>query len=401
MKQSYDLLIAGGGPCGSIAAKTAAEAGLSVLLAEKRSAIGVPIRSAEAIERKNLEEFIEADRRWISAYIRKAEIKAPNGKKITITGNENSDIIGYVTNRKNLDKELALRAVNAGADAAVRARVSAPITENGKICGAEISQNGKTYKVRAKIVIAADGIESKFAKWAGINTTLPINDISSCMQYYVTGIDVDETKLTYCISSAYAPGGFIWIFPKSSRSANIGVSISGSKTCSGYRAKDCLDKFIQKHYPGGKILEITPGGVPASKPLRCMAADGLMIAGDAARLTDPMTGRGMYNAMYSGRLSAQTAVLAIKKGDTSKKFLMNYDRALKNSIVGMTLERDYAIKEIFQKLDDEKISSLISSMPDTAINNISIKDIAGTVIRANPWIISEIPKILKYADTIH
>lgn len=40
MKDAYDILVIGGGPAGAIAAKTAAEAGFSVLLVEKRPAIG-------------------------------------------------------------------------------------------------------------------------------------------------------------------------------------------------------------------------------------------------------------------------------------------------------------------------------------------------------------------------
>ncbi|MBO5367206.1 FAD-dependent oxidoreductase, partial [Methanocorpusculum sp.] len=44
MKDSYDVLVVGGGPGGAVAAKTAADEGLSVLLIEKRPAIGVPVR---------------------------------------------------------------------------------------------------------------------------------------------------------------------------------------------------------------------------------------------------------------------------------------------------------------------------------------------------------------------
>jgi heterodisulfide reductase subunit A-like polyferredoxin len=45
----YDLVVAGAGPAGSVAAWTAAEAGLSVLLLEKRQEIGSPVRCAEGV----------------------------------------------------------------------------------------------------------------------------------------------------------------------------------------------------------------------------------------------------------------------------------------------------------------------------------------------------------------
>jgi hypothetical protein len=40
----YDVIVVGAGPGGSIAAKVAAENGLSVLLLEKRQEIGAPVR---------------------------------------------------------------------------------------------------------------------------------------------------------------------------------------------------------------------------------------------------------------------------------------------------------------------------------------------------------------------
>jgi digeranylgeranylglycerophospholipid reductase len=40
----YDVVVVGGGPGGAVAAKTCAEKGLSVLLIEKRSKIGDPVR---------------------------------------------------------------------------------------------------------------------------------------------------------------------------------------------------------------------------------------------------------------------------------------------------------------------------------------------------------------------
>ncbi|NTW92807.1 MAG: FAD-dependent oxidoreductase, partial [Methanoregulaceae archaeon] len=67
MRETYDFLVIGGGPGGAIAARTAASAGYSVLLVEKRPAIGAPVRCAEGIGKEALAEFIRPDERWISA----------------------------------------------------------------------------------------------------------------------------------------------------------------------------------------------------------------------------------------------------------------------------------------------------------------------------------------------
>ena len=174
MKEAYDVLVVGGGPGGAIAAKAAAEAGLSVLLIEKRPAIGAPVRCAEGIGKDALAEFIEADPKWVSTDIERAVLVGPDGTRFTIGGEAAGGKVGYVLDRKMFDRELVWRAAEAGAEVQVHARASAPIMIDGKLQGAVIHQQGKIYDVRAKVVIAADGVESKFAKWAGIDTTVPV-----------------------------------------------------------------------------------------------------------------------------------------------------------------------------------------------------------------------------------
>jgi ferredoxin len=70
----YDLVVAGAGPGGSTAACVAAQAGLSVLLLEKRQEIGSPVRCAEGVGHGPLTSFIEPDPRWIAAEVSQTEI---------------------------------------------------------------------------------------------------------------------------------------------------------------------------------------------------------------------------------------------------------------------------------------------------------------------------------------
>ena len=330
MKDSSDILVVGGGPGGAVTARKAAEAGLSVLLVEKRSAVGIPVRSGESIGKDELLEFIDADQRFISAEINSVSLIEPDGSVSVSTKG-----IEYILDRKVFDRELIWRAAEAGAEIQVHARASAPIMEGEKVCGAVIEQHGKTYDVRAKIVIAADGVESKFAKWAGIDTTIPQDGIMSCVQYVVNDIDIDEkTKLFYILPEE-APNGYIWIFPKGKRCANIGVGIPGTD---GYKARGYLDSFIEKKFPNGKITELSAGGVPVCGPLKETAADGLLVVGDAARLSDSVTRRGIYNAMFTGRLAAEVAILAVESGNSSKEFLVEYDKAWRDSKIGKSDE---------------------------------------------------------------
>jgi len=390
MKNRYDVLVIGGGPAGALAAKTAVEKGLTACIVEKRPAIGAPVRCAEGIGQEALNEFIDPDPCWISAEMTGAGIIAPDGFFMKLESEMAGSKVGYVLDRKFFDRELVWRAANAGADVAVKSRASAPIMENGVVKGAKIDFCGKISKVHADVVIAADGVESKFAKWCGVDTTVPVREIMSSVQYVMTDIDIDQHSTIFYLGNDVAPEGYLWVFPKGERAANVGIGISGKKSGDGHRAKDYLDKFVKKTFPHGKTIEYIPGGVSVCRPLDCTVADGLMIAGDAARVVDPLTGGGIYNAMFTGRLAAEVAAECIGKGDVSKKSLMPYDKAWRASKMGKAIERNYHIKEYLIKQPDEKLNDIIHSVSKLNLKEFSTLTLIKEIIRVNPKLVLEL-----------
>ena len=384
MKSKYDVLVVGGGPAGALAAKTAVEKGLSALIVEKRPAIGAPVRCAEGIGKEALQEFIEPDPRWISAEMTGAGIVAPDGFFMKLESAMAGNKVGYILDRKVFDRELVWKAAEAGADVAVKSRACAPLMENGVVKGAKVESGGKITDVSAHVVIAADGVESKFSKWCGIDTTVPAREIMSSVQYVMTDIDIDPGATIFYLGNDVAPEGYLWIFPKGKRSANVGIGISGRKSGAGHRAKDYLDKFVKKTFPNGKAIEFIPGGVSVCRPLECTVADGLLITGDAARVVDPLTGGGIYNAMYTGKLAAEVAADCIGKGDISKKALMRYDKEWRASKMGKSIERNYHIKEYLIKQSDEKLNEIIHSVSQLNLKEFSTLNLIKEIIRVNP-----------------
>ncbi len=384
MKNKYDVLVIGGGPAGAFAAKTAVEKGLSACLVEKRPAIGVPVRCAEGIGKEALHEFMDPDPKCISAEMTGASIVAPDGFLMKLESGLAGNKVGYILDRKFFDRELVWKAADAGADVIVKTRASAPIMENGFVKGAKIECCGTVSNVTADVVIAADGVESKFSKWCGIDTTVPVREIMSSAQYVMADIDIDQHSTVFYLGNEIAPQGYLWVFPKGERSANVGVGISGKKSGEGHRAKDYLDRFVKKTFPQGKFIECIAGGVSVCKPLDCTVANGLIIAGDAARVVDPLTGGGIYNSMYTGRLAAQVAAECIGKGDVSKKELMVYDTTWRASKMGKTIERNYHIKEYLIKQPDDKLNDIIHSVSKVNLKEFTTLSLLTEIIRVNP-----------------
>ena len=390
MKSKYDVLVIGGGPAGALAGKTAAEKGLSALIVEKRPAIGAPVRCAEGIGKEALHEFIDPDPRWISADMTGASIVAPDGFVMKLGSEMAGSKVGYVLDRKIFDRELVWKAAEAGADVTVKSRAAAPIMEKGVVKGAKIEYCGKTTDVKADVVIAADGVESKFSRWCGIDTTVPVREIMSSVQYVMTDIDIDEHSTVFYLGNEIAPEGYLWIFPKGKRTANVGIGISGKKSGAGHRAKDYLDRFVKKNFPDGKTIEYIPGGVSVCRPLECTVGDGLIITGDAARVVDPLTGGGIYNAMFTGRLAAEVAAACIGNGDVSRKALMQYDKAWRASKMGKTIERNYLIKEYLIKLPDTKLNEIIHSVSNIHLKEFSTMNLIKEIIKVNPKLMLEL-----------
>ena len=393
MRAANDVIVIGAGPAGSMAAHAAALRGASVLLVEKRPAIGAPVRCAEGIVTADLTEFMDPDPKWVSTVIRKARFIAPDKSTFTISGKTGDEILGYTLDRKIFDRDLAMKAADAGADVLVHAR-AVPLMEGGRISGATIYQHGKTYDVRAKVVIAADGVESKFAKSAGINTTVALADLDSCVQYLVTDIDIEPETNVFYWSNADCPHGYIWIFAKGPRSANIGIGIPGTKSGDGHRAKDYLDRFMEKHFPNGKITELIVGGVSTCKPLESTVADSLIICGDAARFSDPFTGGGIYQALYSGRLAGEIAADAAASGDCSRKALAVYEKTWRESRMGKFLARSSLIRDVFFRMDDTMLNEIIGSVPDLHLDEVTVPSVLTSMLKNNPWIVAKFPMLL-------
>lgn len=383
MKTEYDVIVVGAGPAGSVAAKTAAEKGCSVLLIEKRQEIGVPIRCAEGTSKTELLKFIDIDPSFICSELNAAEVHAPDGTSFKITtkmsGIEGE--AGIILDRKLFDRHLAALAAAAGADVYTKTTATDLILRDGKTEGAVLNRLGEEKRIRSKIVIAADGIESRTARLAGIDSTLKPEEIESGIQFLLYDETIDQTKVDIFIGRETAPGGYVWVFPKGNRTANVGIGILG-EACGPKNAVHFLEKFIADKFPNARILGTAFGGIPVSGGLKKITADGLMIAGDAAGQTDPITGAGIRYATYAGEMAGRIAAEAVAAGDCSDRFLRKYQTEW-DSTLGKTLRRNYKIKEAYVAWTDEDMNRIAQMAAGLPLEDFELKEAIIAVLKTD------------------
>jgi digeranylgeranylglycerophospholipid reductase len=385
LKNEYDIIIVGSGPAGSMAARFAAEQGVSVLMLEKDRDVGYPVRCGEAISKAGLEEFITADEKWIATTISKFSFNAPDGSEVII---ELGDI-GYVLERRIFDYELARTAADSGAEILTRAYVNGLLLDDGKVSGVKYEHNGDQKEVKAKIVIAADGVESRVGRWAGLKTHIDFRDMESAVQITAANIPVNQNTLYFYFGKDVAPNGYFWVFPKGHNKANIGLGVSGliGKKKS---AQSFLDDFMNKHYPNAPVLTSIAGGVPCSITLDKISAPGIMLVGDAARQVNPLSGGGITSGMSGGKIAGTIAGKAVNNNNL--EYILTYDKAW-NERRGKRHETFNRIKEGIYNFSDEKFNSIAHAVLKVPIEKRTIGKVFTTALMNNPKLLVDIAKV--------
>ncbi len=383
-----DVVVVGAGPGGSMAAKTAAKAGLDVVMLEKRQEIGDPVRCAEGVGKRVLSEMIKPDPSWIAAEVKGARIYAPDGTSIVMSEDRGGSEVGYVLERKIFDRALAMDAARCGAKVKVKTRALGLLRKNGVPCGVSAMCMGEPLQIEAPMIIGADGVESKVGRWAGIETALSPKDIHCCAQFLVQDYSIDDEYTEFFLGNALAPGGYVWSFPKGDKLANVGIGVQGSKSSSGEPVR-LLKEFMKSHFPNGKVVEMVAGGDPSSGLIESTISDGIMLVGDAARQTDPLTGGGILNAMKAGIIAGEVAAKAISSEDVSIAGLKEYEDRWRMDI-GKHIARSYQYKEFFVKLTDKDLNQLIGSLKAEDISKMDLRGMLRVLFKLNPKLLWEL-----------
>ncbi|RMZ48939.1 NAD(P)/FAD-dependent oxidoreductase [Candidatus Marinimicrobia bacterium PRS2] len=388
LKNKYDVVVVGGGPAGSMAAWEVAKGGVSVCMLEKDRDIGYPVRCGEAVGESGLRQFVEIEESWIAEKITSVKLVSPNLTSVDI---DFAAETGYILNRRIFDYDLSRYAANAGAEVYTKAYVKNVLANNGQTNGVVLDYLGEEKQIQAKIVIGADGLTSRVGRWAGLRTLVRMKDMESAVQYSVSNVDIEPNKMIMYIGMNHAPGGYIWVFPKGKKFANIGIGISG-KYSKHKSAQKYLDEFMDREYPDAAILTTMCGGVPCAKPMEKPVANGIMLVGDAAHQINPMTGGGIVAGMKGGWIAGQVAAEAIQNDDYSEKGLLEYPKRMRKDF-GKNHERFYKIKEATEKLTSEELDSIAEKVLSIPHDKRTLTSVFKAAVFKKPTLIIDVLKV--------
>lgn len=356
-EEVFDAIIVGGGLAGLSAAYTMAHEGMEVLLLERGDYCGAKNVTGGRI-------YINPIRDYFPDLWSKAPFERPiTSEEVSITANERTITVrydgrelaqepyqSYSVLRGKFDKWFAKQAEQKGAVIVTKSCVTDVICENGKISG--VIAGGE--ELRAKVVIACDGVLSFVAEQAGLrkpynphNYAVGFKEIIELdrgileNRFNLEGDEGVAHLFMGAVTAGKFGGGFLYT-NKNSISLGLVVGINEINQEAYISTYDLLENFklrpeVARLIKGGQTIEYAAHVIPEGgiNMMERLYGDGVLLAGDAAgfSMNIGVTVRGMEYAMASGYLAAKAAVQAINKQDCSANGLSVYEKLLKDSFV--------------------------------------------------------------------
>ncbi len=322
----YDVIVVGAGPAGSTTARECATRGLSVLLLDKAEfprdkpcGGGVTARAA-ALLPFDIGPVVERE-----VYGMHLTLRQSGGFT-----RYSPERLAYLTQRCRLDTFLVERALDKGVELRQRATVKEVERHPSHVV---VRANGESFQGR--ILVAADGANGTTARLAGINVKITQG---IALEGNITMSDgfPEQWRDVLGLDVGGMPGGYGWIFPKGD---HVNIGLGGWKYL-GPTLRHRLDGLVRFYgFDPTQMWGLRGYHLPLRHPDSPLLDGNVLLVGDAAGLLDPLTGEGIYSAIWSGSAAARNiyAYLGEEVPD-----LQGYQRDVERGLVSdITVARQF------------------------------------------------------------
>jgi geranylgeranyl reductase family protein len=362
----HDVVVAGAGPAGARMARDLARLGFDVVVLEEHSAIGTPCHCSGLVTPRTLEQADVGDDVILNS-IRGAVIHVPGCTPVTIGGDR---VHAHAIDRTELDRRLVDQARQAGASVMPLARFErfCVVGDAGKrlldgCVEIEIRRAGAPARVRARLLVGADGALSRVAtQLRGHRIRDAVSGLGAQAEYHA---NVRQDHVEVFLDPASAPGWFGWTIPLRPGAARLGTgSANGIKP---YESFERLRRGFPESFGTARIHSHSGGTIALWEPTP-MISDRVMLVGDAARQVKPTSGGGIHAALLAAGVAAGVAGAAIKIGDVSANGLRAYPRAWERA-AGREMRRQHDMRRTFRRLTTEDLKTLLPVLADRPIRS--------------------------------
>jgi len=248
---------------------------------------------------------------------------------------------GFLLDRPKFARRLLNEALRTGIEYQDKTQAVGLLTEGDSVTGVvcQIQEGGHTQsrKITSRIVIDASGMSTvlrrNLAVRSYIEKEIHKDDVEPTIRMNARLADdskVDASRCEIYLDSEKAPGGYLWIFPKSSTKVNLGLGVQQR------RSDKPLDTLLKEWIADTPVLRgLTPleddGNAPGAWPVSVrhqndsLVANGFMIVGDAGWFPNPISAGGIGPAMTGGVIAGEVAATALQSGDVSEANLWEYN----------------------------------------------------------------------------
>jgi flavin-dependent dehydrogenase len=340
-----DAIVVGAGPAGAATAILLAERGLEVLVLD-RAAFPRPKLCGEYL---SPEAGRVLDRLGVLKALDAAGAVPLGGMRITAP--DGRVVVGryravgawrpyrdhaLAIPRETLDATLADRLRTVPVDFRERVRVTDVRVEDARVVGVEaVDADGAACSFRAPLVVAADGRASVVAHRLGLHRPHPLQRMA--LVTYLRGLG-DTTDLgeifvdppDYAILNPVAPGRV---------NMSLVVPLADAARFSRrldtfFAARVAQLTHLARRVTGAEVVARVRALGPLAYRVATPTVGGVLLVGDAAGFYDPFTGEGVFTALRSAELAADTAAAAVRSGDCSAASLAPYYRARRALFAG-------------------------------------------------------------------